>query len=469
MNELYEKGNRNAMKQILAFISYVILSSIIFLHPQFSISEQNDNQPMLYSKVSIPKTMLSKESYMGDLRIGDLNGDDMVEFVIFRSKANGIKPCFIGAVSHNGEIMWTKGQGGKQPIRPGSLTVYDFNGDGKDEILTFFLNSKIDAPSNSMANVVVQIRDGMTGEVLKENAPEALTLSQGEGPNWVHQRLLIANLRGTEQAKDFVVKLGSRLLAFDDDLNVLWTYSIKWNEYSRCSAYIPSVGDIDRDGKDEINGGYYLLDEDGTPKWEKPLGRHMDSVAIVPWKNDQMAAICSGFGHVMDGKGNILLKLGKENVPHGQEVRVADFLPNSPGQEMIIRNQGHSPNVIVVSNHGEIIYRFRLNDSPNHTGMEAIYWFGKDQKALLYNGGMLWEGNGKVFAKLPNLPRPIGDPKMGWYHCIPANICGDEREEVVIYNPWDKYIWIYTPSPFNEKKFNGYEASPRQYNVRLMD
>lgn len=457
------------MKRALSFIPYIVLISVIYLHPQYSISEQNDNQTILYNKVSIPKSMLSKDGYMGDLRIGDLNGDGEVDFVNFRSEANGIKPCFIGAVTLKGETVWTQGEGGEQPIRPGSLAVYDFNGDGNDEILTFFLNPEVQAPSNSMANVVVQIRDGMSGEILKENAPKALTSSQGEGPNWVHQRLLIANLRGTERAKDFVVKLGSRLLAFDDDLNILWTYAIKWNEYSRCSAYIPSVGDIDRDGIDEINGGYYLLDEDGTPKWEKTLGRHMDSVAIVPWKNDQMAAICSGFGHVMDDEGNIIMKLGEEHVPHGQEVRIADFIPNSPGPEMIIRHQGHSPNVIVVANDGEIIHRFHLNDSPNHTGMETIYWFGKNQKALLYNGGMLWEGNGKVFAKFPHLSPPIGDPKMGWYHCIPANVCGDEREEVVIYNPWDKFIWIYTPSSLNEKKFNGYEATPRQYNVRLMD
>ena len=39
---------------------------------------------------------------------------------------------------------------------------------------------------------------------------------------------------------------------------MLWTYEIKWNEYGKCSAYIPAVGDIDGDGKDEVNGGYYL-------------------------------------------------------------------------------------------------------------------------------------------------------------------------------------------------------------------
>ncbi len=55
------------------------------------------------------------------------------------------------------------------------------------------------------------------------------------------------------------------------------------------------------------------------------------------------------------------------------------------------------------------------------------------------------------------------------YHCIPANLCGDAREEVVLYNPWDRYCWIYTPPPFNSSKYKGYHATPRQYNARIMD
>jgi len=39
----------------------------------------------------------------------------------------------------------------------------------------------------------------------------------------------------------------------------------------------------------------------------------------------------------------------------------------------------------------------------------------------------------------------------------------------VIYNPWDRFILIYTPAPFHGKAFGGYKPGPRQYNVRLMD
>ncbi len=445
-------------------------------------------KPILYKKIQIPNAFLTDAiienqelQFGGDIRIGDLSGDGQADLLVYRSADKGMKPCFMGAFTMDGEILWQVGQGGEQPARPGPVAIHDIDGDGVTEVICFFIDTTRKSTSDSMENVVVQIRNGSTSEVKKEAAPAELSMCRGEGPNWVHQRILIANFRGTETPRDFLVKLGDKVIAFDENIEMLWTYRIKWNEYSKCSAYIPAVGDIDKDGRDEVNGGYYLLDHDGKPKWEKQLGRHMDSVAITEWDDGRVRAICSGFGHVMDEHGNIILKLGEEIVPHGQEVRCANFVPEFPRPEMIIRYNGHSPDVMLVSNTGEVLKRFQINDSPNNTGMEAIFWNGPNFRehrhakkqviapALLYNGGLLWHGTGQLFAALPGLPEPVGPARMGWYHCIPANLCGDEREEIVLYNPWDKFIYIYTPFPLDEKAFKGYYAGPRQYNVRLMD
>ncbi|MHC4312334.1 MAG: rhamnogalacturonan lyase family protein [Planctomycetota bacterium] len=403
--------------------------------------------PCLWRKIKVPKSLLADKGFAGDIRIGDIDGDGKVEFVLFRSTDGRMKPCFIGAFNSNGQELWRHGAGGGQPQRPGPVTVYDFDGDGRAQILCFFINPDVKAPANGMGNVVIQIRDGLTGKVIRQAAPASMRQCAGEGANWVHQRLLIANFRGTKRPQDFVVKLGSKVLAFNKDLDLLWIYQIRWNEYGRCSAYIPAVGDIDGDKQDEVNGGFYILDGNGQPLWEGQIAEHMDSVAIVPWVDGKMRAICSGYGHVLDSKGKVILRLGKELVPHGQEVRVADFDKSLSGPEMIIRYNGHNPDVMVVANTGKVIRRFELNYSPNHTGMEAVWWNGKAREALLYNGGVLWRANGRKFADLPNLPKPIGPAKMGWYHCIAANVCGDEREEVVLYNPWDKYVWIFSPEP----------------------
>ncbi len=380
-----------------------------------------------------------------------------------------MKPCFIGAFDIDGNRLWQVGHGGSQTARPGPAAIFDIDADGVSEVISFFKHPDKDASESSMADVVIKILDGRDGRLEEQAAPAEFTTATGSGPNWVHKRIFIADFRGNETPQDFICKLGTRYIAFDNNINVLWTYESPWSEYSQCPAYIPSVGDIDGDGKDEVNGGYMLLDDDGSVMWEKKLGMNMDSVTIDRWDDGNMRAFCSGFGHVMDDRGNVILRLGQKLVPHGQELRTGNFLPDVPGNEMVIRYKGHSTDMMTVSNSGEITHRFKVNQSPNNTGMEAVNWFGPGKETLLYNGGVLWRANGEKFSDLPHLPAPVGDPRLGWYHCIAGNLCGDDREEVVIYNPWDVFVWIYTPAPFEASMFDGYTAGPRQYNVRLMD
>jgi hypothetical protein len=432
--------------------------------------------PILYRKVAVPPEATAPAEggpragrYGGDVRIGDLTGDGRCDFVVYRSADGGMKPCFLAAFDMEGRLLWKAGAGGGQPARPGPVAVHDIDADGCAEVICFFHDPRVACEPASLADAAIQVRDGRTGRILRRAAPKELTDRRGRGPNWVHQRILVANFRGRKRPRDFLVKLGDTLVAFSDELRVLWTYRIRWNEYSRCSAYIPAVGDIDGDGRDEVNGGYYLLDARGRALWARQLGRHMDSVAIEQWDGGRVRAICSGFGHVMAADGQVVLRLGERLVPHGQEVRVARFTAETPGKQMMIRYNGHRPDVMLVGNDGRVLRRFRLNSSPNETGMEAVQWFGRERPALLYNGGVLWRGTGEVFAELGGLPEPRGQAKMGWYHCIPADVCGDRREEVVVYNPWDRYVYVYTPAPLAEKAYRGYRPTARQYNARLMD
>ena len=43
---------------------------------------------------------------------------------------------------------------------------------------------------------------------------------------------------------------------------------------------------------------------------------------------------------------------------------------------MIIRYNGHDTGAMLVSNDGQVLRKFNLNHSPNHTGMEVVYWNG---------------------------------------------------------------------------------------------
>jgi len=437
-----------------------------------------NNDPILYKKIDVPTALVTEQdtlTYGGDIRIGDLQNRGQLDFLVYRA-ANSVEggatqPCFLGAFDMEGNILWQKGSGGKQPNRPGPVAIHDIDADGEMEVICLYAEDTTTVSPFSMKNTQLCLLNGKEGTIERQSQPIELSRTEGEGPNWVHQRILIANLRGTPTPQDFIIKLGKTVYAFDHELNILWTYFNPNDAYQNCPAYIPAVGDMDGDGRDEINGGYYVLSHTGGVLWERKLGKNMDSVTIDGWDKDStQRAFCSGEGFVMSRVGDTILHLGAEAIPHGQELRVADLDKAFPGREMVIRYKGHKPDVKIIEQTGQILHTFQLNESPNNTGMEIIYWEGSDQPALIYNGGTLWSGKGTLLHRFDALTvPPVGNKRQGWYHCIPVDIVGDEGEEVVLYNPWENFIYLYAADREGWSNMKNYHHTARQYNVRLMD
>ena len=458
-------------------------------------------EAVLYRKIALPEEFLDKDEngrrVGGDIRIGDLTGDGRVDFLVYKA-LGGIKPSFLGAFSLEGEKIWAVGDqqfsaedadgGGVlqtiSPDRPGPVAIYDIDQDGEQEVICFLVEPGIKKTSKwNLEGVYLAILDARSGEVKRRAAPAELlrcnAYVDGEEhiANYVHQRLMIANFSGHEKPQDFVVKLGNDVLAFNHRLELLWQYTNKWYRYPGHSAYIPAVGDLDADGRDEVNGGHFGLDHDGRVLWETFLGDNVDSVLVEEWDGDPgngKEAIVSGGGQVLDARGRYLLHLGEQVVPHGQEVRYGYVRTDRPGPQLVIRYNGHHTDTMVVSNAGEVLSRFEVDESPNNTGMEIVHWNGPGQAQLIYSPAALYDGYGEKVVRFPELPPPSGIEtpayrKMGWYHCFAANVCGDEREEVVLYDPYGDAVYIYTPAPLDEAAFGGYEHTPRQYNARLID
>ena len=490
----------------------------------------NSTPALLYKKIPIPEAFITEDEngrWGGDIRIGDLTGNGVVDFLVYKS-LGGMKPCFLGAFTLDGEPLWSVGD--KQmtaadvdsteptlsfghpsygdstlrhhedstvllsesgvsvlsegtlrttsPDRPGPVAICDIDGDGVAEVICFLIDASVKGTSRwRLDGIDVVALDGRTGGVKQQAAPLELRRCNGYADgelhlsNYVHQRLMIANLSGNAQPQDFVVKVGNDLLAFNHRLELLWRYTNRWYRYPTHSAYIPAVGDLDGDGRDEVHGGHYGLDHDGSVLWEKYLGDNMDAVLVEDWGSNesrQKVAIMSGWGQVVDAHGNTLLKLGAELVPHGQEIRCGDFRKDLPGPALVIRYNGHRPDLMVVSHTGQALCQFVVEESPNNTGLETVRWNGVSGPDLIYSPAALYDGYGRKRFTFPELPPPKGG-RMGWYHCFPANVCGDDREEVVLYDPYSDEVYIYTPQPLVESAYSGYRHTSRQYNARLMD
>ena len=445
----------------------------------------------LYRRVAIPDAFLNEtagKAWGGDIRIGDLTGDGTADLLVYKS-IGGIHPCFIGAFTLEGEPLWSIGDKHLEirdadakdtylttlsPDRPGPVAIYDIDADGQSEVICFWIDTDVSAASKwDLSAIRLMILDGATGAIKRSAAPDALRLcdayAEGEQhiPNYVHQRLMIANLSGNAQPQDFVVKVGVNVLAFNHELELLWQYTDEWFRYPKHSAYIPAVGDFNGDGLDEVNGGNFGLAADGTVLWNRFFGDNMDSVLVSEW-NGNKRAILSGGGQVVDAEGTPILSLGFDVVPHGQEIRCGKLLSDPSEDALVIRYNGHHPDLMVVDKDGQIRNRFRADETPNNTGLEIIRWHGAEAPELIYSPAALYDGTGDRVVTFPELPPPTGG-KMGWYHCFPADVGGDAREEVVLYDPYSDAVYIYTPSPFEPDLFDKYQHTERQYNTRLMD
>lgn len=345
-----------------------------------------------------------------DASVGDLDGDGEYEIVLKWDPTNSkdaattgyTGPCIIDAYKLDGTLLWRINLG--QNIRAGAhdtqFMVYDFNGDGKAEVMMKTADgtvagdgkvigsaSKNWAMMNGGKNLTgpqfVTAFDGMTGAVIDsveydpQNA-DKLWEEFGDGYGNRSERYLasVAYLDGQTPSGVFCRGYYGGKEGSGNGRTVIAAYTLKDNKLEKVmrfdtkdagDKYIGqgnhsmAVADVDFDGKDEIIYGALNVDDDGTPMYTTGLG-------------------------------------------HGDAQHTSDLIPSRPGLETFSVHESASAEYGVEmrdARTGELIFglpcgydvgRGAADDvDPKHAGAES------------WAGGYMYDAEGTIIAEKPSI------------------------------------------------------------------
>lgn len=149
----------------------------------------------LLRKIEIPLSLTQFQDSLrfgGDVRVGDLQNNGELAFLVYRTvkqvDGGAPQPCFLGAFTMKGKVLWQKGSGVEQPNRPGPVAIYDIDTDGEVEVICSFVADTVGVDPFSLKKSTFQRIDGKTGTVEYVHRPSAFDTVSGKGPNWVHQQ-----------------------------------------------------------------------------------------------------------------------------------------------------------------------------------------------------------------------------------------------------------------------------------------
>lgn len=363
------------------------------------------------------------------LRFGDLNGDGQTDVLICQVNNHGPKDrnsevgC-LTAITFDGKMLWQTGTPDSWATKLTSdvaFQIHDFNNDGSKEVI-YAMDKEL------------HIADGASGKIIRR-MPMPVSPDTGEAI-W-GDCLYFCDLSGKSYDSDLILK---------DRYNHLWAYSselkLLWNASCRTGHY-PFAKDTDGDGKDELLIGYTLFDDDGKIIWskDKELEDHADGVAIVPFregKADEILIAGSDEGMIFaDLQGSITKHY---YLGHVQNPTVANFRDDLPGLETISINFWGNQGIV---NYYDAKHRIYHDMEPNHYGSMClpVNWTGSSEEFFVHNAnvdeGGLFDGWGRKVVIFPD----DGHPDM----CNAVlDITGDCRDEIVVWNPDE--IWVYTQS-----------------------
>ncbi|MGH3371539.1 MAG: rhamnogalacturonan lyase, partial [Nocardioidaceae bacterium] len=424
-----------------------------------------------------------------DASVGDLDGDGRYEIVLMwtpsnskdNSQAGYTGITYLDAYRLDGQRLWRINLGPN--IRAGAhyspFMVYDLDNDGRAEVALKTADGTVDGRGrvigdryadhrNSSGYVLLgaeylTVFDGATGgaiDTVDYDPPRGDVAAWGDAYGNRVDRFLaaVAYLDGERPSLVFSRGYYTRtvLAAYDfadGKLHKRWRFDTDnpgLSGYAGQGNHNLSVGDVDRDGKDEITFGAMAIDDDGRPLYNTGLG-HGDALHL-----GDLDPTRAGL-EVMDVHEHTDAEYGMEmrdaatgeilwGVFTGKDTgrgMAADIDPRFPGDEAwgaTITNAEQIPLTGVYSARGDLI----APTIPSSTN-GGIWWDG-DLLRELQDGNRIDKWN-HLTSTTANLLTATGAASNNGTKANPslqADLFGDWREEIVWRSDDSSELRIYT-------------------------
>ncbi|MFL1010862.1 rhamnogalacturonan lyase [Flavisericum labens] len=439
-----------------------------------------------------------------DASVGDLDGDGQYELVLKWQPSNAHDNAHHGYTGNtilqglelDGTVLWNINLG--RNIRSGAhytqFMVYDLDGDGKAELACKTADGTTDGVGTFLGDDSADYRN-KRGYVL--NGPEFLSVFSGETgqflatTNYIPERgnvsdwgdkygnrvdrflACVAYLDGKRPSLVFSRGYYTRtvLAAYDyrdGKLTNRWVFDSdkKGNEaYYGQGNHNIAVGDLDGDGKDEIQFGSCAIDDNGTGLYSTGLG-HGDASHLGDFDPSRKGLEFFMPHEVANGttipaidfretkKGNIIWSVnGKGDIGRGV---TADIDPNHLGAESWAVNGSGIHNV-----KGKVISNTYPTAGRRGGSFNMFAWWDGDLLREIVDKTVItkWDANTQSTSMLLKAYNYDGMRlrSNNWTKsnpCLIADILGDWREEVIWRNENSTELVIFsTPYPTDQRIF----------------